>query len=153
MSRKKQQYQKKSFESNLSNNDTSANIYMSMLLSPAWQDLKPRQQTLYLHCKAQYYGQSGKRAVDTTDNAKFYFNRALWCGIYKLYNKGNQNAFYKDMESLILHGFIKCTQSGRITRTKSIYQYSNKWKVWGTDAFSLLTTELTPNLIKNTKET
>lgn len=130
MSRKKQQYQKKSFESDLSSNDTSANIYMSMLLSPAWQDLSSKQKELYLCCKAQYYGQSGKRAVDNTDNTKFYLNKALWCGVYKVYSNSNQNSFYKDIGVLIEHGFIKRLESGKITRTKNRYQYSNKWIDW-----------------------
>lgn len=35
MSRRKQPYQKKAFESTGASNDTSANLYMSMLLSDA----------------------------------------------------------------------------------------------------------------------
>lgn len=128
MSSKKRKYVKKSFESDTTNNDISANIYSSMILSKVWQDLSAKQQTLYLHCKLQYYGQSGRRAVDPNDNTKFYFNRALWCDTYKLYSRGNQNGFYKDMNILIEYGFINKIESGRVTRTKSIYQYSNKWR-------------------------
>ena len=57
MSRRKPPYQKKPFESNGASNDTSANLYMSMLLSDAWRALTAQQQRLYLYCKAQYYAE------------------------------------------------------------------------------------------------
>lgn len=53
-------YQKKDFESTGATSDTSANIYMSMLLAPAWRELTANQQRLYLYCKAQYYGEKRK---------------------------------------------------------------------------------------------
>ena len=42
-------YEKKPYESDCAKSDTSANIYMSMLMSPAWMDLTPKQQQLYVY--------------------------------------------------------------------------------------------------------
>lgn len=145
---KKKPYQKKSFESVGNSNDISANIYMSMILSEAWQDLSPKQQQVYLYCKLQFYGQSGRRGVDATDNSKFYFNRSLWQDTYKLYGKGSEGRFYKDITALIEHGFIRCIETGQVSRTKSIYQFSDKWKVWNTDKFELLPCEMNTPMLK-----
>lgn len=129
MSKRKPRYQRKGFESIVSDtSDTSANIYLSMLVHPNFLALNPKQKTLYLYCKAQYYGQSGKKSADATDQTKFYFNRELWQNEYKLYNKGNERAFYKDIQALIDYGFIRKIESGKCTRTKNIYQLSSEWQ-------------------------
>ena len=60
MSRRKTPYQKRPFESIGTSNDTSANLYMSMLLSDAWRALTAQQQRLYLYCKSQYYAEKQK---------------------------------------------------------------------------------------------
>ncbi len=146
---KKKAYQKKSFESTGTTNDVSSNIYMSMILSEAWQDLSTKQQNLYLYMKLQYYGQSGKRAVDKEDITKFYFNRALWQNIYKLYARGSENRFYKDVTSLISHGFIICLESGKTTRTKNIYKFSSKWQKYNTQEFEILPNEMNYPLSKS----
>ncbi len=148
MAQRKSPYQKKTFESDRSSNDTSANIFMSMLLHPAWIDLTARQKCLYMYCKAQYYGQSGSRSADRTDNTKFYFNRGLWLDVYQIYKTGNESAFYKDINALISHGFIICCENGKTTRTKSIYQYSSKWQQWGSAEFKILPSEMTSSMLK-----
>lgn len=152
MSRKKQKYQKRTFESTGTPNDVFAGLYISMLTHPAWCRLTPKQQQLYLYCKLQYYGQGGRRAVDSADNTKFYFNRALWQDVYKLYKKGSESGFYRDMNVLIDHGFIRCLESGKTTRTKSIYQFSSMWQKWETEAFVVLPNEMTSSLLKRYRE-
>ena len=140
MSRKKQTYQKKPFESTGGSSDTSANIYMSMLVSPAWQDLTANQQRLYLYCKAQYYAEKQK---PNNDPLCFTMNQSKWSGLYGLYDKNNAKGFYRDMEALILHGFISCIESGAVTRTKSIYRYSSMWQKYKTPAFAISPSEMT----------
>lgn len=149
MSRRKQTYQKKPFESTGANNDTSANIYMSMLLSDAWKDLTAQQQRLYLYCKAQYYAEKRKPRDDILC---FTMNQSKWCGLYHLYEKTNAKGFYRDMEALIAHGFISCVECGAITRTKSIYQFSSKWQQYGTDTFTVLPSEMTIGMRKKAKD-
>lgn len=125
--RKKKGYIKKPFESmghitlksGKPQKDTSANIYESMLLSSAWQDLTTRQQLLYVYCKAQYYGEKNYQLKGKIDNPEiFTMNQFKWCKKYKLYSLGNSKQFYKDMEGLIEHGFIKCLKCGAIARQK-----------------------------------
>ena len=53
---RKKQYTPKNFESSKGRGDVSANIYASMIQSPAWKKLTKAQQSLYLHMKLQYYG-------------------------------------------------------------------------------------------------
>ena len=114
--------------------ETFAAIYESMLQSPTYKDLTPRQQQLYLLCKAQFRGKR-KPEKDFKDiefvqgDDKFYFNWDL-AKRYGLYKPTCSKNFYNDMNELIAHGFIERISSGKAHRTKSIYQYSDKWQVW-----------------------
>lgn len=140
MSHRKTPYQKKAFESTGTSADTSANIYMSMLLSAAWRALTAQQQRLYLYCKAQYYGQKTK---PNGNPLCFEMNQSKWCGLYGLYEKSNAKGFYRDMSTLIEKGFITCVECGAITRTKSIYRFSSMWQNYGTEAFTVSPSEMT----------
>ena len=140
MSKRKTPYQKKTFESNCTNNDTSANLYMSMLISDAWRALTAQQQRLYLYCKAQYYAEKQKPNGDTLC---FTMNQSKWCGLYGLYEKSNAKGFYRDMAALIEAGFVTCAECGSLTRTKSIYRFSSMWQKYGTPAFEVAPSEMT----------
>ena len=140
---KKKQYEKKRFESNCSPSDTSANIYISMLMSKAWRELTARQCKLYLYCKSQYYAEKKKPIKD--NQLSFTMNKSKWDKLYGLYNEKNHKYFYNDMTALIEKGFITCYESGAITRTKSIYIFSDKWHYYGTDKFELSLSEMTQN--------
>jgi hypothetical protein len=112
--------------------DISANIYMTMLLSQAWQSLTESQQTLYLHCKSQYYGQRKKPNLSPDDEhgseLDFYFNRYLYVTRFKLYPDSNRARFTNDMTALIEKGFIRCLYSGSQSKKKSIYRFSSDWQ-------------------------
>ena len=146
MSRRNKPYEKQTFESNCQHSDTSANIYESMLLSAAWFDLKASAQVLYLACKSQYYSEKHKPISD--DKLCFTMNQGKWADKYKLYRKENAKAFYRDMASLIEHGFIDCVESGANTRTKSIYRFSDRWHSFGTKDFSVPPTVITSGMRK-----
>lgn len=51
MGRRKKVYKAKTFESNGASNDTSANVYESMLNSPAFMDMTKNQRLLYIYMK------------------------------------------------------------------------------------------------------
>lgn len=140
MSRRHKPYQKKSFESTGKSSDTSANIYMSMLLSDAWKDLTAQQQRLYLYCKSQYYAEKVK---PNGDPLCFTMNQSKWADLYGIYKRKNAASFYRDISALIEHGFISCVECGAVTRTKSIYRFSDKWQQFGTPAFVILPNEKT----------
>jgi hypothetical protein len=131
---RKKPYEKKAFESDGMRSDTSANIYMSMLLSKAWRDLSPQQQRLYLYCKAQYYAEKRK---PLGDSLCFTMNQSKWSSLYGLYERSNARGFYRDMAALMDHGFVECLVSGRATRTKNIYRFSSAWTAFGTEDFQL----------------
>lgn len=143
MATKPKQYKKKGFESTGTNSDTSANIYESMLLSPAWMDLTASQKVLYLTCKAQYYAEKTKPLDDGTC---FTMAPQKWADKYGLYAKTNGEGFYRDISALIEHGFIRCRQGGKASRTKTIYQFSEKWKLYGSPAFSIDMNERTEGM-------
>ena len=144
-SRKHKPYQKKLFESTGASNDTSANIYMSMLLSPAWKDLTANQQRLYVYCKAQYYAEKQKPNGDVLC---FTMHQSKWCDLYNLYKRNNAASFIRDMTELIAHGFVSCVECGAISRSKSIYRFSSKWQKWGTADFEVLPCEMTVSMLR-----
>ena len=123
---KKKKYQKKDFESTGVGYDVSANIYLSMMKSKAWEALTKNQRILYLYLKLQYYSQ--KRKPNKDDKSMFYFNQTKWMNEYQLYSEGNKKSFYNDIEQLIIKGFIDCVSSGKTTRERNIYQYSSRWQ-------------------------
>lgn len=143
--KKRPPYQKKSFESTGVSSDTSANIYMSMLMSPAWAQLSAQQKTLYLYCKAQYYGEKQKPEDDALC---FTMNQSKWCGLYKLYQKSNASGFYRDISKLIEFGFIRCVSCGSTTRTKSVYGFSDMWQHYGTEAFNVPLSDMTSGMLR-----
>ena len=158
---KKRVYHKKSFESNESPSDTSANIYMSMLTSPAFLDLTPRQQMLYVYAKSRLYGQktADKKALfkqfdDLSEPAYidpfFSLSNHEVTEELKIYSKSNLMSFYRDLEQLILHGFIKCVacRSSERSKKRTIYTYSDKWQIWGTDDFKIERKEMTRAMTK-----
>ena len=156
---KKRVYQKKSFESTGSNSDTSANVYLSMMMSPAWKDLTPRQKVLYYYAKSRLYGQKTaekqslfKQYPDfkAPSNVDIFFSLSIG-NVTKdaeLYSETNLQAFYRDLESLILHGFIRCVACGNIARVKTIYTYSDKWQIWNTPTFKIEPNEMTSAMRK-----
>ena len=140
MSKRRTPYQKRPFESTGKSSDTSSNIYMSMLLSPAWMDLTANQQRLYLYCKAQFYAEKQK---PDGDPLAFTMNQAKWAGLYGLYKRNNAAGFLRDMAALIEHGFVVCKVCGALTRTRSVYQFSSMWQKWGQPGFEVLPSEMT----------
>jgi hypothetical protein len=132
MSRRKESYKPKSFESDQNKSDTSSNIYMSMLMSESWQKLSKNAQILYVYCKAQYYAEKTKpkpqlrQLTEQEQRQCFTMNKSKWQSLYGIYPSDN-GQFNKDMKQLIDNGFIELIENGKNTRTKSIYMLSNKW--------------------------
>ena len=152
MPRNKNIYEPKTFESDkrlLPKNrngthiqDTSANIYTSMLLSAAWHKLSSKQKELYLYCKAQYFGESKSAEEHKTNNEiqngtnanlqiRFTMNKSKWCEIYHIYTENTKRYFYSDMQALIDNGFVNRVERGKNTFTKNIYEFSDKWREQG----------------------
>jgi hypothetical protein len=124
----KPRYIKPSYASTGGSKDTSAPIFMSMLMSAAWLDLTKSQQILYIYCAEQVYGEK-RIAVDGQPNAvTFTMNRYKWNTLYKLYSDGNAARFYADRDALIEHGFIRVAQS--IAKEKTVYALIDKWQRW-----------------------
>lgn len=129
-SRSKETYKKTPFESDGNPSDVSANIYESMLKSPAFKDLTASQRMLCVYMKARYYGQKRKPYKD--DRTSFTFNESVWIKGnphgYEIYS--NKRQFYKDRQALIDHGFIEIAENNKNQRESNVYRYSSEWRTW-----------------------
>ena len=114
-----------------------ATIYIGMLVSPAYKSLSHRQRDLYTHMLFQYNGK-----VNT-----FEFNWAKASKVFELYT--NKQSFYDDINELIRSGFIVCVECGSATRTKSIYAFSENWKLYPN--IKLEAKNMTASMIKKQK--
>lgn len=114
--------------------DTSCNIYESMLLSAAYQSLNDRQARLYMLCKAQYYGKRKPRDdykdMGLFQGAEYFYLN--WAAVqqYGIYKPSMSANFYRDMQVLQQHGFIKLVSSGKGHKQKNVYAYSSDWQTW-----------------------
>lgn len=143
----------KSFESDKpfeKSNDTFASIFRSMILSKAWQSLKPRQRDLYVHCKSEYIGKSKddlrqfkaffEQEHITIEQQKLFFTMN-WgkvkkgASLYNLYS--NPNQFAEDINALIEKGFIDCVLPGADTRRKNLYRFSDRWRKFGEEGYKV----------------
>lgn len=150
----KKKFKPKTFESTGKSNDVSANIYQSMIFSDAWNDLTKNQRLLYLYCKSCYYGQKDPykkslfkemgMAIPKDIQPFFSLTEGSIKNYWKLYT--NVNSFYSDRDALILHGFIRVVADGHTVRKANIYQFSNKWQVFGTKNFKIENKEMSTSL-------
>lgn len=112
--------------------DTSARIFESMLVSKSFKTLTEKQKVLYLYIKAQLYGKR-KPSADFKDEGLYQSDDCFYFSLkmakqYGLYTDKTHGNFYRDMKELINHGLIEKISSGRNSKTKSVYRYSDKWK-------------------------
>ena len=134
MGQRRKPYTPRAFESTGISNDTSANIYGSMLESPAFKDLSKNQRLLYVYMKKQYYGVKKPRCdfpelEEMQGDDLFYFNLSLAVR-YGLYSRSNDRKFYADIKAIEEHGFIKTVSHGKTTKCGSIYRFIGDWKFW-----------------------
>ena len=127
-------YIPRAFESTGVSNDTSANIYESMLQSEAFKNLATKQQMLYVCMKSQYYGKRKPRQdyrdiKELQDDSVFYFSIST-AEKYGLYTRSNSGRLYKDIDVLVSHGFIEVISKGKNQHEKTIYKFSGRWKMW-----------------------
>ena len=121
----KAQYERKAYETKKPGKPTGepfAAIYSSMVGSEAWAALTNNARVLYIYMKLQLFGNK----KDHLPEGRFYFNRAMYSKNYNLYK--NQTQFYTDRDLLIKCGFIDEVENGKTTRTKNIYQFSDRWQ-------------------------
>lgn len=150
----KKKYKPKAFESTGTSSDVSANIYKSMIMSDAWNDLTKNQRLLYVYCKSCYYGQKDPykknlfkdMGMDIPNDVQPFFSLTEGSikNYWKLYT--NVNSFYSDRDALITHGFIRVVADGHSMRKANIYQFSSKWREYGTKDFKIECKEMSSRL-------
>ena len=154
MAKPKTESSRRNFESP-KKNDTFIAICNLMLESAVYKSLTPRQQMLYIYCRNEE--RHPKRyKPDKNDLTQFYFNEAIWSDKidpttgrqgYCLYSTNHAMHFYRDMDALIEKGFIRCIYRGSKNRQRNIYQYSDKWQLYGTVNFEVMQNEMTSSLL------
>ena len=107
-----------------------AKICHSMLNSLAWKSLEPSQMGLYVVLKQKYT--KTKSGDDNRRNITFPYSEYSKVKTYT-----NQRVFWRDLDALIEAGFIQVVSSGKVTRTPTIYGFSDGWKKYGTPEFSV----------------
>lgn len=123
MSKRKAGYTAQPFETN-GHGKAYAALYVNQLTSPAYTSMSKGARLLYVYAKAQFFGERDK---PNNDSQCFTLNRRKVLD-YGLYTSGNLGQFQKDLEELILHGFITCEQKGALTREKSVYRFCSGWQ-------------------------
>lgn len=121
MPRKKKDYGFKLFEGT-STKGRHLRITVSMMDSKAWKELSCHSIALYIHMKAKFN-------YDNEDDISFTYAEGQ-----KLMNEAT---FSKSLDQLNDLGFIKVIRSGWTTRTATIYGFSDQWKHYGTEKFSV----------------
>lgn len=119
-------------------------IFLDMVNSPAFKDLSYKQQLLYFYMKIQFGQKDSKKP--NGKHLQFYFNRGLYKNTLELYS--NDGQFRKDRDALIKHGFIICIDDGSLTRSKTIYQFSDKWQLFDKENFQIETKHKTLSLLR-----
>ena len=126
MTRKRDKPKFKPFESRTSNGRFTL-ITDDMRKSKAYQDLTMTQRQLYFEMKAEYNPEkSTAGSITPANDQNIVFPKKSWFPLYK----GNQRKWEVDRDALIKHGFIEQRESGKTTRTPSVYALSERWKTW-----------------------
>ena len=100
-------------------------VYINMMESDAFNSLTKNQRLLLIYMYAEY-NPSTKTHHPKNNINFFYFNRKKYKSELALYS--NDRQFYMDRDALVRHGFIEVVEAGYLTRSKSIYKYSQNWK-------------------------
>lgn len=115
--------------------DSFCMVFSSLLESAAYRDLKDRQKNIYLLCLSQCYGhrKPGKDYPDIEEfrgESVFYLNWREVHQRYGMYSEGNHSRFYRDMDVLEEHGFIRQITSGKSQHRKSVWELRGEWQTW-----------------------
>lgn len=127
------------FES-MNTNGKFAKICADMMSSKAWKKLSLAQQGLYLLLKGKFI-KNNTKGTDNRDNISL--PKSEWSELYN----NNYRTFSRDIDALIDVGLIRVVQYQQNLRKPTIYGFSEKWKLYGTDKFHLDINEQRP---KNT---
>jgi len=107
-----------------------AKVTKGMIDSLAWQKLTMQQMALYLLFKIKY---TKNQAKGTDNRNDISFPKSEWSKLYH----NNYVTFARDIDALISTGLIRVVQYQANQQKPTIYGFSTKWKLYGTDKFVL----------------
>lgn len=129
-SRRKQT--KKVFEQWQTNgNSNFMQIFHDFFDSKAWQDLTAHERDLYLFMLRKH---QRSRSFGSVENSNFN-NISMPKSEYEKIM--SNRTFYKAIDNLIEHGFVKVVRSGYAEKICNIYSFSDEWKQYGNKNFEI----------------
>ena len=130
MGRKKQI--KKVYEPWQSNgNSNFMQIFHDFFDSMAWQDLSAYDRDLYMFMLRKHQRKVIRGNIETSN----YNNVSMPKSEYEKIM--SNRTFYKSIDNLIEHGFVKVVRSGYAEKICNIYSFSDSWKQYGTKYFEI----------------
>lgn len=112
-------------------NDWFYKITHRMADSEAYRSLSGKQKSLYFLCMKQLSGNTIPRRkfpyIDAFCRDDTFFMTFKTVVDNRLYKRGSQSTFRRDMKVLIDSGFIECISNGRKQYKMNVYQMSSKW--------------------------
>lgn len=102
-------------------------LTVSMLSSPAWQELTVYEQALYIAIKGKYKGTNNKTGQDNSDDISFTHAEGQ-----QLMSKAR---FIKAIDRLIAVGLIDLVEHIPQAKRATIYGLSDRWHDYGTPEF------------------
>jgi len=106
-------------------------IFHDMFDSEAWKSLNAHDRDLYMHMLRKHQrkvisGYIEKSNCDDISMPKSEYEKFM-----------NQRTFYKSIDKLIEHGFVKVVRNGYAAKICNIYGFSDMWKLYGTKGFEI----------------
>jgi len=123
---------KKVYEKWQSNgNSNFIQMFWDMFDSKAWQELTAYDRDLYMRMLRKYQRKVINGYVETSNSNDISMPKSE----YEKFM--NQRTFYKGIDNLIEHGFVKVIRNGYAAKICNIYGFSDMWKLYGTKEFEV----------------
>lgn len=113
-------------------NGRFAKICHDMMASPAWAALNLRQRGFYLEFKRKYTQKMSNGHLVSCNQNDISFTTNEGKTLY-----GDLRTFRSDMDALIEVGLLDLIASGWNTRSPNIYGFSDRWKHYGEEGYSV----------------
>lgn len=130
MARKKNGFTRENFETGKNNGNFIA-MYHDMYDCKAWLDLTPYARDLYGFMRRKYTRKVTNGVIVESNKDNISMPKSEYTKLYK------QDTFYRAIDMLIEHGFVRVIRNGRFTRQCNIYGFVDMWQYYGTDKFEV----------------
>lgn len=122
----------KVFESWQTNgNSNFMQIFYDMFDSKAWKELNAHDCFLYLYMLRKHQRKVTSGYIEKSNYNDISMPKSEYEKIM------SNKTFYKCIDNLIEHGFVRVIRSGYAEKTCNIYSFSDTWKQYGNKNFEI----------------